>query len=117
LDTFVNAGELVAVALNTRQIIGRVSAVAKDEIAERLAWRSLRFEFTGTPLAEAVKLMNRHNRVQFVIVDASIAEEQVSGLFRADRTDGFIQALETGFGIEAKWGGENDVVLRRARAP
>lgn len=116
-DTFVNAGEGVAIALESRRVIGRVSAVAADEIAERLAWRSPRLEFTGTPLAEAVGLMNRHNRVQFVIDDASIADEQVSGLFRADRTDGFIQALETGFGIEAERRGENDVVLRRARSP
>jgi transmembrane sensor len=116
-DTFVYAGDCVAIALESRQVIGRVSAVAADEIAERLAWRSLRLEFTGTPLAEAVKLMNRHNRVQFVIEDASIAEEQVSGLFRADRTEGFIQALETGFDIKADRRGENDVVLRRARSP
>lgn len=116
-STFLNAGESVAIALESSRAIAPVSAVAAEEIAERLAWRSPRLEFTGTPLAEAVKLMNLHNRVQFVIEDASITKELVSGLFRADRTEGFIQALETGFGIEAERRGENDIVLRRARSP
>ena len=94
-----------------------VSTVAAAELAsdERLAWRIPRLEFTGTPLAEAVGLMNQHNRVRFVIDDALLAQEQVSGLFRADRTDGFVQALEAGFGIAAERWGENEIVLRRAR--
>ncbi|MGH7943737.1 MAG: FecR family protein [Opitutaceae bacterium] len=114
-DTFVNAGENVAIAFESGKAIGPVSAVTVTEIAERLAWRSPRLEFTGTPLIEAIKFMNEHNRVQIVIDDASIAQVQVSGLFRADRADGFVEALETGFGIKAERRGHNDIVLRRAR--
>lgn len=114
-NILVNVGEIVALAVESKQVIVPVSTVAAGELAERLAWRIPRLEFTGTPLAEAVRLMSQHNRVRFIIDDSLLAQEQVSGLFRADRADGFVQALETGFGITAERRGENEIVLRRAR--
>ena len=114
-DVMVNVGEVVALAVESRQVIVPVSPVAASELAERLEWRIPRLEFTGTPLAEAVRLMNQHNQIILVIADPVLAQEQVSGLFRADRADGFVQALETGFGITAEHRGENEIVLRRVR--
>lgn len=114
-DVLVNVGEVVAVAVESRELIVPVSPMPASELADRMAWRVPRLEFTGTTLAEAVKRMNQHNRVQFVIEDTRLAQEQVSGLFRADRADGFVQALETGFGITAERRGDDTILLRRAR--
>jgi len=114
-DVMVSVGEVVTLAVESRKVIVPVTTVAASELAERLEWRIPRLEFTGTPLAEAVKLMNQHNRIRLVIADPLLGQEQVSGLFRADRADGFVQALETGFGIAAEHRGENEIVLRRVR--
>jgi len=90
------------------------TVIPSIELAERLAWRAPRLEFTETPLAEAVKLMNTYNRQQFVIVDSEVGKILLNGLFRADQTESFAQLLETNFGVEAEI--SDDVVkLRRKR--
>jgi transmembrane sensor len=90
-----------------------VKPVDASEVAELLAWRAPRFEFTGTPLAEAVALMNRHNVVQLVIVDPAIAGLEVSGYFRADNDETFLRLIEQGLGLKSERDGHK-VLLRRA---
>lgn len=112
---FVDAGSRLVMELyrpaNSSPVVNPVPA---EEMAERLAWRVPRLEFSGTPLSEAVAMLNQHNRVQFLIADPAIAQEQVSGLFRADKTDAFVQVLETGFRIRAERRGDTVIVLQRA---
>ena len=79
----------------------------------RLAWLSTQLEFSTTPLTEAVALMNRHNRLQFVIGDPSLADVRLSGFIRADNAAEFAQFLEAGFHIRTERRGENQIVLRR----
>lgn len=88
-------------------------AVPSNEIADRLAWLAPRLEFTDTPLAQAVALMNQRNRVQLIIEGASLKRLEVSGLFRADRTEAFVRLLEANFGVKAESSGDT-IVLRRA---
>jgi transmembrane sensor len=83
-------------------------------MVDRLAWRSPRLEFSGTPLIEAVALLNRHNRVQFTIEDPVLARLRVSGIFGATNTDAFVRLLEATFNVRAERGRENEIVLRRA---
>ncbi|MGH7943530.1 MAG: FecR family protein [Opitutaceae bacterium] len=112
---FVDAGNRLVLELaleaKTPPVVNPVPA---EEMAARLAWRVPRLEFSGTPLFEAVAMLNQHNRVQFLIADSAIAQEQVSGLFRADKADAFVQVLETGFRIKAERRGDSVIVLRRA---
>jgi transmembrane sensor len=98
--------------------------VTATELAERLAWRTARLEFTGTPLAEAVALMNRSGRnpagrpkIQLVIDAASpgLAAEPVSGLFRADSAETFVRMLELSLGITTERRSENEIVLRKVK--
>ena len=114
-DVLVDAGNRLVVELAPRVKMPPAAIhVLADELAERLAWRARRLEFSGTPLSEAVAMLNRHSRVQFVIEDRAIAEEQVSGLFRADKADAFVHVLEAGFRIKAEPRGESVIALRRA---
>ncbi|MGH7943900.1 MAG: hypothetical protein ACREF9_02635 [Opitutaceae bacterium] len=113
----------MVVAAGNRIVVGLASeagaailaptAVPRDEMAERLAWRVAKLEFTETPLAEAVALMNRHNRVKLVIEDADLGRLLVSGLFRADRTDAFVRLLEANFDVRAELIGQAIYLDRR----
>ncbi|MGH7957218.1 MAG: FecR family protein [Opitutaceae bacterium] len=83
------------------------------QIESALAWRGKRLEFTGTPLAEAVVLLNRHNRIQFSIADPAISALQISGIFWADDPDGFARLLATGMNVSHERVG--DTILLRGR--
>jgi transmembrane sensor len=118
----VEAVPLVAPAMPAAPAPGvAVEAVPPTELTERLAWRIPRLEFSGTPLAEAVELVNRHAAqpgraaVRFVIDEPALAGVRVSGWLRADNTAGFIQMLRASFGVETEFRGAAEIGLRRAR--
>jgi transmembrane sensor len=93
-----------------------VSDILPAELDQRLAWRSPRLEFTRTPLAEAVALLNQHagpSAARLEIVDHAVAKMRVSGVFRADNTDAFILLMEGAFGIKSERAG-NTIALRKA---
>jgi transmembrane sensor len=91
-----------------------VTSVEPDEVAKRLAWRNPRVEFSGAPFSAVVAVMNRHNRIQFVIDDASLDQVPMSGLFRADDPETFVRMLEAGFGVKAERATSGQVLLRKA---
>ncbi|MEX2045255.1 MAG: FecR domain-containing protein [Opitutus sp.] len=91
----------------------RLAPVGAPEVAERLAWRAPRLEFTAAPLAEAIALMNRYNRVQFVIDDPALAALKVSGYFRADNHETFLSLIEQGLGLESERRG-GKILLRQS---
>ena len=71
-------------------------------MVQELAWRGQRVEFTDTPLAEAVALLNRRNRLQIDIDDASLGDIRLNGIFWADDPEGFVRLLEDGMGVKAR---------------
>lgn len=92
----------------------RVASVGPREIAERLAWRVPRLEFSGTPLGRAIPLFNEHAGVRLVLDDPALGGLQLSGVVRADNTDSLLRLLRAEFGIAAtERGGE--IVLHEAR--
>jgi len=103
----VAAGNKVIVELTPQTgIVPTPITVSAEEMAERLAWRAAWLEFTGTPLAEAVALMNRHNRVRFAVADPALAEVEISGYFRANNTEAFLLLLEGSLGVKAQRSGD-----------
>ena len=122
---FVDAGRcVIVVTVAVPSLLPVVTDVAQAELAERLAWRGARVEFSDTPLAQAVTLMNRSGGrvagrpgITLVIDPASpdLAAEPVSGLFRADNAETFVRMLELSLGVQAERRGENKIVLRKAQ--
>src|SRR5690606_26598038 len=98
----VEAGSRMVVGQEDMTPILAPTPVSPAEMAERLAWRIPKLEFTDTPLAEAVALMNEYSQVQLVIDDAELARLPISGLFRAERTEAFVRLLEANFSVEAE---------------
>jgi len=111
---YIDAGNRMTVKAGSALETPRVMALSEGEMDERLAWVSARLDFSNTPLAEAVAMMNQHNRRQFVIEDPSLAGVRLSGLIRADNVEDFTRYLEVSFGVKAERRGENEMVLRRA---
>jgi transmembrane sensor len=106
------AGVVLNLAVPAAPTISKVPSAAMEE---KLAWRVRHLEFSGTPLAEAVAMLNQHNRVQFILGDPSLAGVKLSGVIRADRIAGVIRLLEEDCGIRADRTTDTEIVLRRAR--
>ena len=90
-----------------------VVPVSVAEIENALAWRTKRIEFSGTPLAEAVALFNRENRIQLALGDSALAMRQIGGVFWIDDPEGFARLLETSLGLQVTRDRENRIILHR----
>ncbi|MBI5381582.1 MAG: FecR domain-containing protein [Opitutae bacterium] len=88
--------------------------IAPAERDRELAWRWPRLEFTDTSIGEAVALFNGRNRLQLKVGDDAVRTLRVTGVFRADNVEGFVQLLESGFGLKAERTGETEILLRSA---
>ena len=108
----IGAGHGATVLTSAPQPDSESRPVSEADVQSRLAWRGPRLEFSGTPLIEAVALLNRHNRVQFTIEDPKLARTRVSGIFGATNTDAFVRLLESSFDVQSERRGPDEVVLR-----
>ena len=109
---YLDAGSQVEVPVTldaaVQPVGGRISA---EQLAQTLAWRGKRIEFTRTPLSEAAKLFNRENTVQLAIADAAAGNLRVSGIFWIDDPEGFVRLLESGFDLQTESSG-NSIAIR-----
>lgn len=111
----LEVGRAVNVPLaETNVLPPAINALQDMELEEKLSWRIPRVEFSGTPLKDVIAILNRHNRRQFVIADASLGGLALSGLLRADKTDALVKMLESEFSVKAEQR-EQQIVLRRSR--
>jgi transmembrane sensor len=107
----VASGERVRVAADRRPVV----AAEKPEVIEReLAWRTVRLEFEGLPLAAVVTEFNLRNTLQLAIGDAAAGRVKVAGTFQADKPEAFARLLEAGFGIAVERRAAAAWVLRSA---
>ena len=129
-DTFVAATEPIRVTADAGQRVvlraeATMASVAAEkvppaELAEKLAWRAPRVEFSGTPLAEAVAMMNRSTAsppggIRLVIDPGSrgLAAEPISGVFRADNLETFVRMLQLSLGVQVERRGQQ-IVLKKS---
>lgn len=110
---YVGAGERVSIPDRPAPSPIAAESLAADELQRRLAWRLPLLQFAGTPLAEIVAAMNRHNRIHFVLTDPAIGGLQLSGTLRADKIGALRNMLETDFTLETERRGDTIEVRRR----
>lgn len=109
----LTAGHRVSVPADPRaNELPAPEIVEASRIGESLAWRDGRVEFTETPLAEAVRLLNARNRLQLVIGDASLASLRLSGIFWANDPEAFVRLLGEGMAVRAERR-DDGIVLHR----
>lgn len=88
-----------------------VTHLEPAKIKQRIAWQDGMVEFEGDTLAQAVEEFNRYRATPLVIGDPALASLRVGGAFRLDRSQDFVQALESGFGVHAVPGSDNSIIL------
>lgn len=95
---FVKAGELAVVDRPTTQLISTtavaVTPVSAADLSTRLAWRVPKLEFSGTPLSDAIVMINRYSKVQLTLGDAVLSRVRVSGMVRGDNVEALCKLLE-----------------------
>ena len=93
-----------------------VQTLELREIDRLLAWQSSRLVFDAMPLEEVVARFNRHVEGQrlprLVLADSAAGTIRISGRFRAENIEGFVELLETSFGISVERRG-GDILLRK----
>ncbi len=107
----VTAGQRTVVPLTPGVTPTLVAQATPAETSTALAWRYRRIEFTRTPLAEALELLNQNNTLQLVAADAKTGRFEISGIFWADDPDSFARLLESAFNMNATRVGQK-IVLR-----
>lgn len=115
-QTFVDAGNLAVVTMDgavQTVPVPRVLPLSAGELDDRLSWRKPRLEFSGTPLAEVLRLFLRYSGVHITLADPVLGELEVSGVVRADNIEALLLLLKTNFGIVADRQGMDQIVLSK----
>ncbi len=108
--TLLGVGQVLVVSAGASQSKTPIT-LDEPELARRLAWRVPRLEFTDTPLREAITLLNQRNDIRLKVADGSLENVRISGLFRADNSEGFADLLERTFPLTAERTG-SEILLR-----
>ncbi len=109
--TLLGAGQALVVSADASKPKMPIT-LDEVELARRLAWRVPRLEFTDTSLRDALTLFNQRNDVRLELADSSLEKLRISGVFRADNSEGFAELLERPFPLTAERVG-SEIVLRR----
>ncbi len=114
----LNAGDRLVVDLPTPAATvaaPKIEIMTAAQMNQRLAWRTPRLQFSGTPLREIIPLINRHSRVQLVIAEPELGHVRLSGTLRADDIDTLLDLLAEGYGISVDRRSETELALRKTR--
>lgn len=93
----------------------KIAHVSKEEIAERLFWKHVLFEFESTPLAEAVRAFNLRNQTKLVVEDAALESFPIEATFRSNNVEGFARLVEIMCEAEIDRSEEGVIKIRQPR--
>jgi transmembrane sensor len=91
---------------------GAPFSVAPADISSAVSWERARFEFYDEPLSDAVARINRYARIP-ISVDPEAAQLRISGVFHADDTNAFIEAVTNYLPVDAIAANERIVLQAR----
>jgi transmembrane sensor len=90
---------------------GRNTITSKADLEAATAWRQGKVIIRTEPLSDAVQRMNRYSRLQIKIDDPALAAKEISGVFEAGDTQGFLSAIERYLPVEADYASSYTVRL------
>jgi len=90
---------------------GRSTVTPKADLEAATAWRHGKVIIRTESLGEAVERMNRYSRLQIKIDDPALAAKDVSGVFEAGDTRGFVNAIERYLPVAADYEDSHTVKL------
>ena len=115
-DLLGELGEGQSVTFEPRlaqSIEGSIRTWQGQALKQKLAWRDGLMLFSGQPLSEVVKEMNRYSTLTIKIVDPSIETLSVGGQFRVDETEAMLKNLSLSLNINAHRKNNNMVLLSK----
>ena len=74
----------------------QLSAVTPSEIEHATAWQAARLVFDETPLDQVVAAFNRYSEHKLMLGEPTLRARKITGVFRADNSEGFARLLATG---------------------
>lgn len=110
---FLNHGQS-AILHNT---INQLHTLAEQDLEQQLSWRHGFLSFSGEPLEDVVREINRYTPITIEIADPALNTLQVGGRFRVDDLDAMLDVLETSFGIRISRIDDQRILLRSAATP
>ncbi|HTT06951.1 MAG TPA: FecR domain-containing protein [Steroidobacteraceae bacterium] len=93
---------------------GGAQIVHNADVAAAIAWRQGRIIFKNTPLAEAIRRLNRYSRIQLRISDPSLSAERINGVFELGDALVFADAIQSTLGVQARRTSPDELVLSPA---
>lgn len=79
-----------------------VSADRLAQIRNSLSWRFLMLAFDNISLRDAATQFNRYNIRQILVESADAQNQRISGSFRIDNVEGFVDLLEHAYGLQVR---------------
>jgi transmembrane sensor len=83
-----------------------------SDIAKQLAWRNHLVVFTGEPLREALREMNRYAPQPIVVEDPELAGRRIVGVFSTLDTQTFVSGMESTLGVRTEERNQTTLLLR-----
>lgn len=93
----VAEGQALTVGSHAQMSPNDIRSVAATRIAQFLAWKDGMLSFGGEALGDAVRSFDRYSAMR-IVVDAALAQQRITGLFKADDPKGFATAIAASFG-------------------
>jgi len=78
---------------------------------ESPGWLDGRLVFSDTPLSEAVAEFNRYGPRRMVVGNANVGRQRISGVFRGDDPQGFVEALREVYGVRDRLAADGTLLL------
>lgn len=103
-----NQHQMVQVSDNSIEVV----AAREGEVQNLQAWRHGEIVFEGQTLVDAVGEYNRYLTRKLVVDDDHLAGIRLGGRFLTSDPDGFLQALNTSFGIRTINDGPSRILLK-----
>lgn len=103
----LSAGE----QLTLRDSDAKKQMVESDDIEVRLSWRKGGLIFRSIPLEKALREVERYTSVEFEVLDEKLKSRVLTGRFRTGDVTALLDVLETNFGIQAEFDGEDRILL------
>lgn len=113
-QTLINHGNCTSITANAVGTIP-IEPISDHDLAEKLAWRIPRMEFTNTPLRNVLARLAAYNRTRAVLENPDLGDLRISGVLRVDRMDSLLEMLESDFDVCVERTGSDEILLRLNR--
>ncbi len=94
-----------------------VAKVAQDVIDRQLSWRDGILKFKDDSLFYVIQEVSRYTDVKIILIDPTLEDLRVGGLFKTGEIQALLSALELSFDLRARHVDENTIYLYRQTKP